>query len=168
MIEKALNNQITAELYSSNLYLSMSVFFSSMDYDGMAGYMQVKAEEEREHALEIVGYMIRRQMKIELQVIDAPQIVFNDVLSAFRAALAHEQKVTAMVNNIAQLAMENGDNATLSFIKKFIDEQVEEEDEAFSYVQKLLKIQNDNGALCFFDHELGEKSSGKVNVELEI
>ena len=168
MIEKALNNQIAVEMYSSNLYLAMSMFFSSKDYDGMAAYMMEKSEEERGHALEFAAYMIKRMMNVELQAIDAPQIVFNDVLSTFVAALAHEQKVTAMINNIAHLAMEGGDNATMSFIKKFIDEQVEEEDEAFSYIQKLIKIQNDNGALCFFDHELGEKSSSKVNVELEI
>jgi ferritin len=164
MIAQALNDQIAAELFSANLYLSFYAHFASESYDGMGAYMLSKYNEESEHANVFIDYMISRQMEVTLQSIDAPERKnFLSCKELFILAFEHEKRITARINKLLQIAMDENDFATVSFLKKFVDEQVEEEDEAFSYVQKLIRIDDDVGALDFFDHELFEEYSKKSN-----
>lgn len=45
VLEKALNEQLNAELYSAYLYLSMSAYFSDIGLSGFANWMRVQAKE---------------------------------------------------------------------------------------------------------------------------
>jgi len=126
-IEKALNKQINAELYSAYLYLSMVAYFESVNLPGFANWMKVQTQEELMHAMKIYDFVNERGGRVVLKAIEAPPTEWDSPLDAFEATYKHEQKVTGLINNLVNLAIEEKDHATSSFLQWFVNEQVEEE-----------------------------------------
>ncbi|MHC4743445.1 MAG: ferritin [Planctomycetota bacterium] len=156
-IEKALNEQINAELYSSYLYLSMMSYFESVNLAGFATWMRAQTQEEIMHAMKMYDFVNDRGGRVILQAIDAPPSEWNSPLAAFEAAYAHEQLVTGRINDLVNLAVEEKDHATNAFLQWFVNEQVEEEASADNVVQNLKVAQNAPGALFIIDRELGQR-----------
>ncbi|MBC7081040.1 MAG: ferritin [Thermoplasmatales archaeon] len=154
---KMLNNQINAEFYSAYLYLSMSNYYEGMNLKGFAKWMKIQAKEELGHAMKIYEYVIERGEKVKLMKIESPPSEWSSPLNAFEEAYAHEVKITKMINNIYAVAMEEKDFATVSMLKWFIDEQVEEEASTNEIVQKI-KLAGEE-RLFLIDKEL-EKARG--------
>ena len=96
-MEKALNGQVNAELYSAYLYLSMAAYFESEDLSGFANWMRVQFQEEQFHAMKLYDYIIERGGKVLLQAIDKPPSEWDSPLAVFEATLEHEQKVTGLI-----------------------------------------------------------------------
>ena len=71
-MEKALNEQLNAELYSGYLYLSMAAYFEDEDLAGFANWMRVQAQEELDHGMKFYDYIIRRGASVTLTSIKAP------------------------------------------------------------------------------------------------
>ncbi len=157
---KALNDQINAEYLSSYIYLSMAAFFYDRNLPGFAGWMRVQAQEEMEHALKFYDYVNDRRGRITLTAIQAPPAEWASPLAAFQAAYDHEVKVTGMINNLVNLANAEKDHATASFLKWFVDEQVEEEAQTDSVVQQLRMIGDSKGSLFYVDRHLGKRKAG--------
>ena len=153
-IEKALNDQINKEMYSSYIYLSMSAHFESIDLSGFANWMKVQALEELVHAMKIFNYVNERGGRVVLETIDKPQHSWDSPLAAFQHVYEHEQYVTSLINKLVDLAITERDHATNQFLQWFVEEQVEEEDTANGVVQKL-KLVQDGGGLFMLDKELG-------------
>jgi len=158
-IEQAINEQIIREMYSSNLYLSMAAYFSSINLKGFANWMHVQAEEEMMHALKFFDYLLDRGGKVSLGKIEAPKVDWNSPLEAFEDAYHHEQLVTGWINDLADLAFTEKDHATSSMLQWFIDEQVEEESTASEIVEILKLIGDSKGGLFFLDNELKQRTS---------
>jgi ferritin len=137
IMEKSLNEQINAEFYSSYLYLSMSAYFEEQNLDGFANWMNVQAQEEKDHAMKLFNYVIRRGAKVNLTAIDAPQTEWDSPLAAFEHVLKHEKYVTSLINNLVDLSIEQKDHATNNFLQWFVNEQVEEEENAMDNLGKL-------------------------------
>ncbi|MFC2162189.1 ferritin [Candidatus Altiarchaeota archaeon] len=156
-IEEALNGQINAELYSSYLYLGMGGYFESLNLSGFAHWMRIQAQEELLHGLKIYDYVIERGGNAALDAIDKPSSGWKSALSVFEAAYEHEKKVTKMINDIVDMAHEERDHATVSFLNWFVDEQVEEESSADAIVQQLKLIGDAKGALVMYDRELAQR-----------
>lgn len=156
-IQDALNTQINMELYSAYIYYAMSVDFANKNFDGAAAWMAKQAAEEVNHAHKIEKHILERGGKVVLKAIDAPQTSWDSHLSAFSAAYDHEQKVTASINKLVDLAKAENDHATASFLQWFVDEQVEEEDQTSSVVEKLKMIKDAPGALFMLDAHLGRR-----------
>ena len=156
-IEKALNEQINAELYSSYLYLSMVSYFESVNLSGFATWMRAQTQEEIMHAMKMYDFVNERGGRVILQAIDAPPSEWDSPLAAFEAAYAHEQLVTGRINDLVNLAVEEKDHATNAFLQWFVNEQVEEEASADNVVQNLKVAQNAPGALFIIDRELGQR-----------
>jgi ferritin len=153
----SLNDQINAEIYSAYLYLGMSAQFANTGLKGAANWFYVQAQEEMTHAQRIYDYILSQGSKILLQAIDAPPTEFGTLLDAFKSALEHEQKVTAMINNLADIASDEKDKATEIFLQWFVTEQVEEEENAQEQVDKL-KLAGDNIQVIFMiDNELSAR-----------
>ena len=133
----ALNAQINAELYSSYLYLSMTAYFYEENFPGFANWMRVQEHEERIHALKFYDYIVSRDGRVRLRPIEGPQVEWTSPLAAFEDAYKHEQKVTGLIHKLVDLALSEADHATHSFLKWFVDEQVEEEASADAVVQDL-------------------------------
>ena len=157
-IEEAFNRQINAELYSSYLYISMAAYFESANLAGMAGWMRVQAQEEMMHALKFFDFINERDGRVLLAPIDGPETEWASPVAVFEQALAHERKVTGLINGLVDLAIAQSDHASNTFLQWFVTEQVEEESNAKSIVDKL-KLAGDNPvALLMLDAELGQRT----------
>ena len=156
-VEKALNDQIVAEMYSAYLYLSMASYFDAQGLGGFAQWMRSQFAEEQVHALKMFSYVGERGGRVRLGAIEAPQSDWNSPLEVFEQTLAHEQLVTGLINKLVDLALEISDHATDNFLRWFVTEQVEEEDTADS-IRQQLKLIGDNGqGLLMLDRELGTR-----------
>ena len=124
-MEEALNAQINAELWSAYLYLSMAANFHAAGLDGIANWFDVQFKEEQDHAAILYNYMLSRDGRVILKPIDAVKADWATPLEAFEDTLEHEKKVTAMINNIYAIALDENDYATQNRMQWFIDEQVE-------------------------------------------
>ena len=156
-MQDALNGQINAELYSSYLYLSMEAAFEVMNLPGMGKWMRMQTQEEIVHAMKLYDFVNERGSKVTLKAIDGPQVEWPSALAVFEAAYAHEQKVTGLINELVNLAVEEKDHATNSFLQWFVNEQVEEEASASDVVAKLKMVENAPGGLFMIDQELGQR-----------
>jgi len=153
-IVDAINKQINAEFYSSYLYLSMAAYFEDQNLSGMANWERVQAKEETSHGMKLYDFLCERGARVVLGAIDKPPTDFNSPLDIFKAGLAHEQKVTGMINTLMNLAVSEKDHATISVLQWFVDEQVEEEANADAIVKKLKLAGDMPGALFMIDKEL--------------
>lgn len=156
-MESALNAQINAELWSAYLYLSMSSDFASKGTPGFANWMNIQFQEEQGHALKFLNFIISRGGKPELKPIDEVKTTWVSPLEAFEDTLQHEQKVTAMINELYAIATEEKDYATQSMLKWFVDEQVEEEETAQGIIDALKMIAGNGFGVYQLDKELGAR-----------
>ena len=156
-MEQALNEQVNAEMYSAYLYLSMESFFKSLNLNGFATWMRAQTQEEMMHAMKIYDYIIERGGRVLLKPIEGPQTKWDTPLAVFEAVSKHEQKVTSLINNLVDLAIEEKDHATNSFLQWFVNEQVEEEASADEAVQQLKMMENAPGGMFMLDRELGQR-----------
>ena len=153
IIAKLLNEQINKELYSAYLYLDIANYYDSLDLDGYANYYMVQAQEERDHALLFMKYMQNNGLKVTLEAIGKPDKVFNSVLAPLEVAAEHERYVTALINAIYHEAHEAKDYRTMKFLDWFVDEQMEEEDNADSMVSRYKLFGGDARGLYLLDQE---------------
>lgn len=153
-IENAINNQINAELWSAYLYLSMSVDCASKGLPGAANWFDIQFQEEQAHAMKLKNYVLARGGKVVLQPITEVQTEWATLLDAFKDTLAHEKIVTGLLNDIYRLALDENDFATQSMLKWFIDEQVEEEENASALIDTLNLIGDHGYGMYGFDKEL--------------
>jgi len=156
-IEKAINDQINAELYSGYLYLAMSAYFKSINLQGFATWMQAQTLEEYLHAMKMYNFVAERGGRVTLKPVEGPPAEWASPLAAFEAAYAHEQKVTGRINDLVNLAIKEKDHATNNFLQWFVAEQVEEESSADGVVQKLKLVDQARGGLFMLDQELGTR-----------
>jgi len=126
-MQDAFNAQITAELYSSNLYLQMAFWFRKEGWKGFAEWMFKHSNEEKQHALEMANFVLDRGGEVKVAAIDAPDADYETPKGVFECTLKHEQWVTEKINELADVADELRDRASINFVDRFIDEQVEEE-----------------------------------------
>jgi len=157
-MEEALNQQVNAELYSSYLYLSMSAYFESINLKGFANWMKVQAQEELLHAMKIYDFINERGGRVTLTSIDAPPTEWDSPLAAFEGVYEHECKVTGLINDLVNLALEEKDHASHIFLQWFVTEQVEEEASADEIVQRLKLMGDARGGLFMLDRELGQRA----------
>ena len=156
-LEEALNAQINAEFWSAYLYLSMSSDMSDKGMAGVANWFAIQFKEEQDHAMKFFNYVISRGGKVILKPIEKVDTEWKSPLAAFEQTLQHEEKVTSLINDLYALAEQEKDYATQSMLKWFIDEQVEEEENAKAIIDTL-KLIGDNGyGLYQLDKELATR-----------
>ena len=119
-MEAALNGQINAELYSSYLYLAMSSYLESVNLPGMASWMKMQTQEEIFHGMKMYAYVNERGGRVILQAIDQPPADWQSPLAVFENVYEHEQKVTALINDLVNLALDERDHATNIFLQWFV------------------------------------------------
>ena len=148
-----LNDQINKEFYSAYLYLDMANYYDELDLDGYANYYMVQAQEERDHALLFMKYMQNNGLKVTLEAIGKPDKVYSSVMEPLVAAAEHERYVTALINNIYHEAHQARDYRTMKFLDWFVDEQMEEEENADSMVSRYKLFGGDPRGLYLLDQE---------------
>ncbi|MHC4644539.1 MAG: ferritin [Planctomycetota bacterium] len=156
-MQDALNEQVNAELYSGYLYLSMEAYFESVNLPGFASWMRVQTQEEMMHAMKMYDYVNERGGRVTLKAIDCPPTEWKSPLAVFQAVYEHEQKVTSLINNLVNLALEEKDHAAHIFLQWFVNEQVEEEKSADDVVQKLKLMADAPGGMYMLDNEMAQR-----------
>lgn len=154
-VVEAVNGQIREELQSAYAYLAMSARFESMKLPGAASWMRSQANEEVVHAMKFFDFLIRRGESPELQTVNAPEADFSNILEAFEQALAHEQHITKCIHQLYDLAQEEKDYPLQTLLHWFIDEQVEEEENAEAIIDSIRLAGSSGEALFMIDRELG-------------
>ena len=154
-LQKELNEQITAELWSANLYLSMSFYMQKEGYEGFAHWLKKQSEEETSHACKIAQYMIARGASPKIDKIDVVPQSWKGALEVFEDAYKHECHVSKLIDLLVNVASEEKDNATQDFLWGFVREQVEEESSTLAIVDKM-KRTGDAG-LLFMNFKLNER-----------
>lgn len=139
-MQNALNKQINAELLSAYLYLAMSLDAESKALKGVANWFFIQWLEEQDHSRILQNYLNDRGAKVKLSPVEAVPDEWNNVFEMFDDALAHEENVTQMINNLALLARNENDFATFSRLQWFIDEQVEEEKSVIDALSNLREM----------------------------
>ncbi len=158
-LRDALNAQVGMEFHASYSYLSMAAYFEANSWDGFASWMSLQSDEERVHAMKFYNYLLDRGATVKLPAIEAPAHDFESPLAVFQASLAQEQNVTRSINALYKLAHECDDYATVSFLKWFVDEQVEEEKSVSDMIEKLKRAANSNESVMMLDRVAGERSA---------
>jgi ferritin len=158
VMQAAINAQINKELYSSYLYLSMAAFYESMNLPGFAKWLHIQADEERGHGMKLYQHLVDRGGRVMLEVISAPANEWKSNLEAFKEVQAHEAAVTASINKLYELALQEKDYPAQVMLQWFITEQVEEEKNAAAIVQQLELIDSHGTAVLMLDHQLGKRS----------
>ncbi|HWR39392.1 MAG TPA: ferritin, partial [Patescibacteria group bacterium] len=157
-VQKAINNQIQAEMFSAHLYLAMAGYTEGQNLKGFANWLRVQYQEETAHAFKFIDYLLSRGGKLELKAIDAPPVEFGTPVELFQKVLSHEQHVTDLINKLYEVAVAEKDLATQIFLQWFVTEQIEEEASATEILEKLKLIPEKSGALFYMDKELGKRA----------
>ena len=148
-----LNEQINKEFYSAYLYLDIANYYDELDLDGYANYYMIQAQEERDHALLFMKYMQNNGLKVTLEAIGKPDKEFTSVLAPLEIAAEHERYVTDLINNIYHEAQLDKDYRAMKFLDWFVDEQMEEEDNADKMISKYKLFGGDPRGLYLLDQE---------------
>ena len=162
-LEIELNKQVNAELYSAYLYLSMSSYLASMNLNGFSNWMKIQFEEEQAHGMKIFQYILDRGGSVILDKIEAPKTSWNGIIDIFEEVLAHEQKITALINDLINVAYEEKDHATVAELQWFVTEQVEEEAGVSDIIDQLNMIEGKGAGLFMLDREMKTRVFTPIN-----
>jgi ferritin len=163
-MQDAFNEQMKQEFYSAYLYLSMSAYCDTVNLPGLSRWMRFQAVEETKHAMKIFDHLLDRSGRVELQQIDRPATSFSSARDAFEQAHKHEQQVTASINKVYGLAMDERDFASRVFLDWFVQEQVEEEKTSGLLAEQLRMVGDDRPGLLMLDRDLGQRGGGAPEV----
>ncbi len=152
-----LNDQINKEFYSAYLYLDIANYYIDSDLDGFGNWYTVQAQEERDHALLFLRYLQQNGVKVTLEAIDKPAEVFESALDPLLAGAKHERYVTSLIHAIYEAAYDVKDFRTMQFLDWFVKEQLEEEENADSLVNKYKLFGDDPKSLYLLDQELAAR-----------
>lgn len=153
-MQDALNEQINAEMSAYYAYLSMSAYFTDQDLNGFAHWMRIHSDEEMVHAMKFYDYIHSRRGRVLLKALAGPPTQWETPLAAFESALRHEQHVTKLIHDLVDLAIAENDHATNSFLKWFVDEQVEEEASVDRVIKDLRRVGDFGPGIFLLDREL--------------
>lgn len=152
-LHSAINAQINAELWSAYLYLAMSLDAETKGYKGFANWFYVQYQEEQAHARIFMNYLNSRDAKVELLPIDPVPSSWGSVLDMFKQTLEHEKKVTSLINNLAAIANDDRDFASINRFVWFIDEQVEEEESARDMIAAVEAVEGNRYGMYMLDKD---------------
>ena len=158
-VEKALNEQVNIELHSAYTYLGLSAYFESNSFPGFSSWMRLQGNEELDHAKKFVQYIFNRNGNLSLDNIPKPQTKYKGPIEAFEASLKQEQAVSESIIKIYELAAKHKDYPTQSFLKWFLDEQVEEENIVHDLIGQLKLVGTTPVGLFQMDREAARRSA---------
>lgn len=158
-VAELLNAQVNAEFYSAYLYLDFANFYDDEAMDGFKKWFTVQAQEELDHALQMIDFLQTCGEKVTLEAIAKPDKVLKDLVDPLEYSLEHERLVTSMIHNIYDAAAEARDYGSMQFLDGFVKEQIEEEDNAETNLKRFKRFGTVGKALFALDSELGEREA---------
>lgn len=159
----ALNKQISLEGYASFLYLSMAYWCDQNGFEGSTQFMKRQSEEERDHMMRIFDYMSEVDAHPLTPAIKQVPHQFSSIQDLMQQVYAHEQKVTASINELVHLANAEKDYSTLNFLQWYVEEQREEESLMRSILDKIKLIGDGPMSLYYIDKEIDAVNTAELN-----
>ncbi|MDO5492958.1 MAG: ferritin [Nesterenkonia sp.] len=159
-LEEAFNEQVTLELEAALTYRQLGIEMDVLGMPGLASWFRAQADEEVVHANKFIDHMADRGAHPRIRSIPEMSVRASNVLEAFEASLAHEQKVSEAIRNLYRLSEQEGDIDSRPLLSWFIDEQLEEEAMVDEIIDKVKLIGDDGTGLLNLDSELGARESG--------
>ncbi len=153
-VQETINNQIEKEEFSSRLYLAMAIWAESNGYPGAASFLYQHADEERMHMLKFIRYVVSRGGLVVVGDIARPEGTFKSLSDVFGKILAHEEYITASINELYGITIEEKDYTTGNFLQWFITEQLEEESLMSTILDKMSLVGSDKAGMFHIDKEL--------------
>lgn len=152
---KKLNDQITLENFSSNIYLQMSAWAEIKGLDGSAAFLRQQAKEELDHMHRLFKYVFETGALPVIGAIKAPPTEFNSVSDLFQQVLDHEKLVTGKINKLMDSALKENDHSTVNFLQWYVAEQHEEEHTIQQVLDKIHNIGESGSGVYFIDRAIG-------------
>ena len=156
-ISEILSKQVNKELYSAYLYLEFQNIFNDRGLQGFAHWYMIQTQEERDHAMLFYQYLQHNNQKVVLEAVEKPVTSASSILEILEAALAHEEYITASINDIYELALREKDYRTKEFLDWFVKEQGEEEANAQALIDKVKFLGEDPKNIYLLDQELAAR-----------
>jgi ferritin len=156
-LQNALNEQINKEFFSEYQYLQMVAYFEDIELKGFANYFHVQAQEEHFHAMKLFNFVIDLGGKVKLEVIDAPKSTFESIVQVIEISLEHERFISDSINKLVDKAVIENNHAVVSFLKWYVDEQVEEESNVTNLLAKVKLVNGEGQGLLMLDNELAQR-----------
>ena len=153
-IHQSLNEQIRLEGQSSHVYLTMAVWAETQGFDGVAEFLYLHSEEERQHMLKLMRFVNERGGVAEVPTVEAGPTGYSGLKEIFESILNHETKVTESINGVVDECLQVKDYTTHNFMQWYVGEQIEEEALARKLLDKLALAGDDNGAMYLFDRDI--------------
>lgn len=157
-LAELLNAQMNSEFEAAQAYMAKAAYCEINSYSGFAHFYLQQAEEERFHGMKIYEYLNNRGIHATFSGLEQPKTDFNGILDTFEYSLQQEKAVTKQFYDLADLAFETKEHATISFLNWFLDEQVEEEASFDTHLEYLKRIGSDKNALFIYEKELGQRN----------
>ena len=151
---QSLNDQMTKEAHASQIYLSYAAWANDQGYNGIANFLFRHAQEERNHMMKILEYILERGAKVKVEAIPAPPADPRSVQECFEKVFKHEVDNSQSIYKVVKMSFDEGDWATWNFLQWFVKEQTEEETMALNLLDKI-KVAG------------GEKASGETLYTLD-
>jgi ferritin len=153
-VETTINEQIRREEFSSRLYLSMAIWCECNGFPGAASFLYRQSDEERMHQLKLVHYVNDRGGKAVLMSLEQPEGSYTSLLDVFQKVMHHEEYITASINDLYGVTLDEKDYTTGNFLQWYITEQIEEESTMRTILDKISLVGNDKAGMFHIDKEL--------------
>lgn len=140
----AFNTQIGNELGASNQYISIASYFATENLEELSQFFFRQSDEERDHAMKFVKFVLDVEGRVELSEIAAPKSNFSSAHGAVKAALDWEQEVTQQIYDLVDLCQKERNHIAQRFLDWFVDEQLEEVTLMSSLLSVLERAGEDN------------------------
>lgn len=158
-IQKLVNDLIQIEHVSTTLYLAMAAYMDRINYVGMAHWLRVQSEEERTHMLKLIDYLTGKDGIVEIRTLSAQPTNFGTPLETFERVYNHERYVTNAYRQAYDYVV-RVDPQTAAIVLDFLREQIDEEAQALTIVERLKIADNNPSAILLLDRELGQRQDG--------
>lgn len=156
-LETAFNEQITLEFEASMVYRQLAIIMDQQDLTGAATWLRHQADEEIVHANSFIDHLTDRGNRATIGALPAPEVSAETMLDVFRAAQAHEEKVSAAIRALVRAAEAAHDVDSRPLLNWFLDEQIEEEATVGEIVGRLELIGKDGAGMIQIDEQLGRR-----------
>ena len=154
IISDMISRQINKELFSAYLYLEFNNILEDRGLHGFAHWLRIQVQEERDHALLFYDYLHHNNEKAALEAIEKPETTASTVMEILQASLAHEEFITASINDIYEVALREKDYRTKEFLDWFVKEQGEEESNFNNLIDQVNLLGGDTKGMFMLDREL--------------
>ena len=162
-IEKLLNEQVQLESESSLYYLAMASWAETKGLNGVSGFLYGQSDEERVHMLKLFHFINERGGHAVVGGSKSPRTQYKNVKEVFEEVLKHELGVTSEINKLVDACLKEKDYTTHNFLQWYVTEQMEEEKQALTILDKLALLGDDKSGLYLFDRDMAAMATAPVD-----